>query len=231
MSGTAVDKSNSVLIALPVYNEEDFLATCLQEISAFIPLDDTVVIDDGSTDSSAECAALTGVRVIRHARNSGKGAAILTALYFANLRRYPWIVFMDGDGQHPAGALPAFIECVRSNRADLINANRQQRPGKMPLARQLSNGITSLMISLLIGQRIHDSQCGFRALRLSMLEDIQLKSGGFQLETELILKLGKKGACIAEVPIETIYGTEKSSIHHIRDTIKFIKLYLNSFWW
>lgn len=231
MPAPVADKSNSILIALPVYNEQDFIVTCLQEISAFIPLDDIVVIDDGSTDGSAARAASTGVHLIRHMKNSGKGAAILTALSFAWRNHYPWIIVMDGDGQHPVSALPAILEFVRNDRADLVNANRQQRNGKMPFSRRLSNGITSLMISLSIGQRIHDSQCGFRALRLSMLNDIQLKSGGFQLETEMIFKLGKKGARIAELPIETIYGAENSSIHHVRDTVKFLILYVKSFWW
>lgn len=219
-----------VLAAIPASNEADAIEQCVRNVSAFVALDHILVVDDGSTDDTGARAQATGARVIAHSHNMGKGAAILTALSFAEQNRFDWIVFMDGDGQHPADRLPAFLRAIGEDRADLLIGNRRQRAARMPRHRQLSNGITSLMVSLWAGRRIHDSQCGMRAVSVSALRGIRLAERGFQLESEMLIKLIRRNVRVAEIDIETIYGNEKSSIRLAADTLKFMRLLLKCLW-
>ncbi|MDZ7316935.1 MAG: glycosyltransferase family 2 protein [candidate division KSB1 bacterium] len=217
------------LIALPAYNEANHIVACLKDISVHHPLAHVLVVDDGSVDATAERAADCRARVVRHPHNFGKAAAILTALNIARQEGYEWILFMDSDGQHPAQALPNFFRAMRSG-LDAVLANRIDRR-TMPLHRQLSNGITSILVSLTGGRRIHDSQCGMRAFRVDSLVGLPLREKGFQLESELLIRLGRKSAVFNEIPIATIYTGQKSSIRPGADTLRFILLILKTFWW
>lgn len=219
------------LVAIPAYNEASFLKTMLEEISAYISVDHILVVNDGSTDATGDVARKTGVRVLEHPINRGKGAAIRSAMAYALQHRYPWLLFMDGDGQHPVQFVPRYLQRIRHNAADVILGHRAARSRSMPLHRQLSNGITSILVSLVAGgPRIYDSQCGFRALRVQSLQTLQLRQQGFQLESEVLIQLGRQGARFEQIPISTHYGAEHSSIHLIGDTLKFIKLIIKSLW-
>ena len=220
-----------ILIALPVYNEAKFIENLLFEISKYAPKRDILVVDDGSTDGTGEIVTRAGAQTIRHQQNKGKGAAILTALFFAKHHGYDWVICMDGDGQHDPAHLSDFFRQIEHGDATLILGNRIRRTIAMPLHRRLSNGITSILISLVAGgTRIHDSQCGYRAINARDVNLLALKEGGFQLESEILIQLSRKGGKIRETRINTIYGSESSSIHLVADTLRFIRLILRYFW-
>jgi len=220
-----------ILIAIPAFNEERFLGRLLDQLSATVSIDHILIVNDGSTDRTRELASSFGVHLVDHQKNSGKGEAIKTAFSFARAKKFDWILFLDGDGQHPPEYVPAFVEQIQNKDADVFLGNRQERTAKMPFHRQLSNGITSILISLCAGARILDSQCGYRAIRVEKAAGFCYESTGFQIESEMLLKLGKSGARFAHIPITTVYGQESSSIHLVADTLKFIKLLIKSFWW
>lgn len=222
---------NSCYIAVPAYNEESSIESLIFDISAYVPSEHIVVVDDGSQDETAKRAGECGATVLSHKRNFGKGRAIQTAIQYGIQHGYQWVVFMDADLQHPPSFLPYFMLEIDKGRADVILANRTDRFAQMPIHRQLSNGITSIMISLIAGTRIHDSQCGYRAICLRHLQKIEFSETGFQLESEMLIKLGQAGACFREIPIQTVYANENSSIDPIRDTLQFIKLFIKSLSW
>ncbi|MBN1478666.1 glycosyltransferase family 2 protein [candidate division KSB1 bacterium] len=223
---------SNVLIAIPAYNEERFIGGLLQEISAIVPHDHILVVNDGSTDRTREIVRSFNVRTIDHHINRGKGEAIKAAFSFARAAEYDWILFLDGDGQHPVRFLGDFFEKIQRNNSDVLLGDRRSRKESMPLHRQLSNGFSSVLVSLCAGgQRVRDSQCGFRAIRLDKMRKIQCRSTGFQVESEILVKLGRAGAKFDHVPITTVYGNETSSIHIVWDTLKFIKLIVKSLWW
>ena len=166
---------------------------------------------------------------IRHPVNQGKGASLKSAFRFAQKNGFDWVITMDGDGQHPVESIQSFIDAIREDKADLILGYRIARKGVMPIHRQMSNGITSVLLSICASNfRLHDSQCGFRAVRMSSLKLSSCSENGFQFESEMILRMGKSGYCFYEIPIETVYGQEKSSINIFVDTSKFIKLILKN---
>lgn len=220
---------SKVLIVIPVYNESEHLKQLLSRILTEVNRADILVVDDGSSDRSFEIVRAFDIPVLRHSRNQGKGAALLTAFRYAREKQYPWVLTLDGDGQHDPGFIRSFFEAINEDRADLIIGNRFGRSGKMPFHRILSNGITSIILSLCSGlNRIHDSQCGYRAIRTSCIDPQIYNNKGFQFESELILKFGKAGFRFAEVPISTIYNNEKSAINPVGDTLKFIQLVIQS---
>ncbi len=220
-----------VLIAVTAYNEAKFIVAVLDRMSATAPNIPILVVNDGSTDDTSAIVQQFQVHLIEHVTNYGKGEAIRSAFSFAEKHNFDWIIFLDGDGQHPPEFLPNFIQEIERNRVDVLVGKRKAQAHAMPFHRQLSNGITSILISLCAGRRIHDSQCGYRAIRLCKMKKIILTTTGFQVESELLLKLGKTGAMFGHVPIVTVYGEESSSIDLVGDTLKFIKLIINSLWW
>ncbi len=219
-----------ILLAIPVYNEEKFLPELLQNLTRSVPLEHLLFVNDGSQDRSQEILDRFQVPYIRHTENLGKGAALLHAIAFAKKNNFEWLITMDGDGQHDPAHLPQFLKVIDAHHADMILGCREQRRSNMPWSRRMSNGITSIVISLLIGRiRIHDSQCGYRALRLKNIHIGDYREGGFQFESELLLHLGKNHRII-EIPIKTLYGSEKSKIHGLSDTLKFIRLVMRYMW-
>jgi len=214
-----------VLIAIPVYNEDKFLQNLLFDIFCYVPKKDVLVIDDGSSDETKGIAHRFGVRVVSHKVNSGKGAALISAFRFAKAHGYDWLITMDADGQHQPKFLPRFLKEIGWDQADLLIGNRLNREGCMPKLRRLSNGLTSVILSLCCKNvRIHDSQCGYRAMRVSCIDADSFVSNGFQIESEIILRFCRNGFRLTEMPIGTVYGDEKSSIHLLSDSWKFLWL-------
>jgi glycosyltransferase involved in cell wall biosynthesis len=221
-----------VLVAIPVFNEEKNIASLLFEIQNYFSRTDILVVDDGSTDQTVDILKDCHCQVVTHVHNRGKGAALMTAIDFAQKKAYEWIICMDGDGQHSPRFLPDFNAAIVADRFDIIIGSRYERHKRMPFHRILSNSITSVIISLCVNKcRIKDSQSGYRAFRLSALNINAFHETGFQLESEMLIKLGRAGSRIHQIPVDTIYNDEDSSINVILDTMKFILLIIKSFFW
>jgi glycosyltransferase involved in cell wall biosynthesis len=214
-----------ILVAIPVWNESRHIGKLLEDVSAIIPPKDIVVIDDGSTDQTREIVQSFAVHVLEHAHNLGKGASIKTAMRWARGQRYDWILFLDGDGQHEPRFIPAFTRQMEKDQYDVILGNRQMRVSSMPWHRRLSNRWSSAIVSwLTVPIRIHDSQCGFRAVRLRHCDPEWFKENGYQFETEFILTLALKGFRFMEVPISTHYNSTASRIALVGDTLRFFRV-------
>ncbi len=214
-----------VLIVIPAYNEGRFLQNLLFDIFCYVPREHVLVVDDGSPDETGEVASRLGVKVITLAKNSGKGAALMSAFRYAKAHCYDWVIALDADGQHQAKYIPRFLAEISRDQADIVIGNRLNRESCMPWLRRLSNGLTSVILSLQCkGARIHDSQCGFRAIRVSCINVDSYVSNGFQIESEIILRFSNDGFRFKEVPISTVYGDEKSSIRLFSDSWRFLWL-------
>ena len=185
----------------------------------------TVVVDDGSDDDTAAAAEAAGATVIRHEVNKGKGPAVATGLAYAASKGYDAVVMLDGDGQHLPSEISRFIEKFAETEDDFIIGTRMSDTAKMPFIRRMTNRFMSWLLSRQIGHRISDTQCGFRLIsKRAIPVALNCSSGGFSAESEILLQLALAGYKMSEVNVSTVYGSEKSKIRPVRDTVKFVKM-------
>ena len=151
-------------------------------------------------------AAAAGAEVIRHPANRGKGAAIRSGLAAIQSRDFSHVLLLDGDMQHAPDDAPRLVEAARRTNADFVIGERPFDPQTMPRSRYYTNTISSWVISTcFIGQRIADAQSGYRLIRTDTLRPVKLSSRGYEIETEMLIKLARRGARIARVPVGLHY--------------------------
>jgi len=204
-------------------NEVSTIAELVTAVRQHIP--NVVVIDDGSTDNTSFLAKGAGAEVIRHESPRGKGAALKTGWEHARRSGFEWVLTLDGDGQHWAGDIPAFLEVAERCEPELIVGNRMDNPAGMPWLRRNVNRWMSQRISNLAGLRLPDSQCGFRLMKLKAWSKLSLTATRFEIESDVLLGFAARGYSIEFVPIQVIYKSERSKIHPVRDTIRWFR------WW
>jgi len=204
---------------VPAYQAAAKLGEVLLRLAALECPPVVLVVDDGSRDATAQVARQHGVRVLALAVNRGKGHALLAG--FAALRdEFDAVVTLDADGQHPPECLPGLVRAMEAG-ADLVLGARARTPD-MPLARRFANGFSSGWVAWLAGQRVSDSQCGYRLHSRRLLESTPLTPGRYEVETELVVRASRLGFRIAEVEIPTIYGAEQSQVHAFRDVPRIV---------
>ena len=219
-----------VAALIPAYCEERFIADVAARTRAQLP--EVLVVDDGSPDRTAACAREAGAEVVVHDKNQGKGMAIQTGLRTLVGRGADFVLILDADGQHLPEEIPRFLEAA-AQRPDqrMFVGNRMHHTADMPRNRLYTNQFMSGQISLLCGQPIPDTQCGFRMLYRDLVPRLLTgdKAGRFDYETEMLILTSWAGERIGAVPVSTVYGEETSSIHPVRDTARFAKL-MGRYW-
>ncbi len=186
--------------------------------------DAVFVVDDGSPDDTSVCAERAGARVIRHEVNQGKGAALGTGFDVARAENFDAALTLDADGQHDPDDIPAFLDVFQKTGAQVIVGSRMSDLNHMPAIRKWTNWFMSWLLSRQMGQWVPDTQCGFRFFARKAFPDARVGASGFAAESEVLLRLADAGFTIASAPIKTIYGSEKSKIHPVRDTIRFFSM-------
>ena len=213
-------------VLIPAYNAEKTIKDLLYQLRQLKKLPDKVIlVDDGSKDNTAKIASEMQTEVIKITKNSGKGYALKKGFqYFINNTACDYLLCIDADLQHPVSSIPDFLNCTDKIQSQLIIGNRKKSIKKMPMHRILSNSITSITISFLTGQKIKDSQCGFRLIHRNLLKKLNLDENDFLIESEMILRTSENNIDIQFIDIPTIYSSEGSHINNIHVTIKFILL-------
>ena len=211
----------TVAAIIPGYREEKHIGDVVER--TLKQLDNVLVIDDGSPDATAANARAAGAQVIVQERNLGKGEAIKAGLHYWVDRGFRHIVMLDADGQHLPEEIPRFIAAAASG-AQLYIGTRMNDVRTMPILRRIVNRYMSRRISRICGQEIPDTQCGFRMLEAPVIPFLFQGAERFDYETEMLIVASRQGFRIDSVPVSTVYGDEVSSIHPMRDTLRFLKL-------
>ena len=198
---------------VPAYQAAAHLGDVLTRITRILPDLPVLVVDDGSRDATAEVGRMFGGRVHSFAANRGKGYALLAG--FDLLREYDGVVTLDADGQHPPECIPSFIAAFDES-TDLVLGARA-RTLDMPAARRFANAMSSGWATAMAGQRISDSQSGFRLYGRRLLDHTPITPGRYEVETEIAVRAARLGFRLKEVEIPTIYGAEKSQVSAFRD--------------
>jgi glycosyltransferase involved in cell wall biosynthesis len=217
------ENKTRIAAVIPAYNEEKHISDVVRRTRQ--KLDDVLVVDDGSQDTTAERAREAGAEVIVHEQNRGKGETIKTGLRHWLDRQFDFVIILDADGQHRPEEIDRFIAAALSvDEPKLILGSRMNDVSSMPRVRLIVNRWMSERISALCGQEIPDTQCGFRMLHRQLIPEVLGGTARFDYETEMLILASRKGFRIDSVPISTVYSDEVSSIHPVRDTIRFFKL-------
>lgn len=211
-----------VAALVPAYQAAAHLAGVLARLAALPAAPDVLVVDDGSRDETANVARAGGARLVVFPENRGKGFALLAG--FEALRDYDAVVTLDADGQHPPEHFPDFVAAAACG-ADVVLGARARTPD-MPSSRRFANAFSSGWCSRLAGQRVSDSQCGYRLYARDVLMRTPLTPGRYEFETEIVVRAARLGFRLGEVPIPTVYGEEKSQIHAFRDVPKIVGVML-----
>jgi glycosyltransferase involved in cell wall biosynthesis len=217
------DSKERIAALIPAYNEEKHIGEVVLRTRA--QLGHVLVVDDGSIDRTAERARAAGAEVIVHSQNQGKGESIKTGLRHWLDRQVDFIVILDADGQHRPEEIDRFIAMAGlETPPKMVVGNRMNDVARMPRIRRLVNRYMSNQISRVCEQEIPDTQCGFRMLHRDLIPELLGGGARFDYETEMLFIASRQGFAIASVPISTVYSDEVSSIHPVRDTVRFFKL-------
>jgi glycosyltransferase involved in cell wall biosynthesis len=215
----------TVCALIAAFNEERHIGDVVSATSPHVSR--VFVVDDGSTDATAERARQAGAIVIRHDSNRGKGCAIRTGLERVLAEACTHVLFLDGDFQHDPAEIPKLIARAEAGAGDLVLGERELNRDAMPAARFYSNVIGSWILSRLIGVPVKDSQSGFRLVRADLLRRVRLTGRRYEIETEMLIKLVRAGASLDRVPVRRLhYEGARSKMRPVRDTFRTCMLAL-----
>jgi glycosyltransferase involved in cell wall biosynthesis len=207
-----------VAALIPAYQAAAHLGEVLLRLRALEAPPDTLVVDDGSRDGTAEVARMFGARLHSFAANRGKGHALLKG--FELLSEYDAVVTLDADAQHPPECFPAFVAAAERG-ADLVLGTRARSPD-MPGLRRFANAMSSHWTSALAGCAVSDSQSGYRLYGRAVIAQTPMTAGRYELETEIIVRAARLGFRLAEVTVPTVYADEQSQFRLVRDVPRIV---------
>jgi glycosyltransferase involved in cell wall biosynthesis len=210
---------------IPAFNEGNTIAAVVGGVRPFV--DRVIVVDDGSRDGTAERARAAGAEVIVHNANRGKGHAVRSGLARVFEGEFTHVLLLDGDMQHlPAEAAALLAEAARSGAEAVLGERRFERD-RMPASRYHANRIGSRVLSWFVGVPLQDTQCGFRVFRVDALRPLRLAASGYEIETEMLVKVRRRGGRLATVPVTAVYGGQTSKLRPVPDTTRtcFLAVY------
>ena len=198
---------------MPAYNEEKYIGTLVLQARQYV--DEVIIIDDGSTDDTAEIAKLAGARVIRHEKNRGYGAAIQSILGEARKLTPDVLVVLDADAQHSPKEIPNLIKPVLDGY-DCVIGSRHEHMKKIPFYRRLGQRLILHSVKTLSEDDLTDSECGFRAFSRKAVQTLELKETGMAISAETVAEASRKGLKVIQVPVSVTYSKDSSTLHPIK---------------
>jgi len=211
-----------VAALVPAYQAAAHLGEVLLRLKGLPAPPDTLVVDDGSRDATAEVARAAGADVVSFPENRGKGHALIAG--FRALRDFDAVVTLDADGQHPPEEVPRLVDAWRSG-ADLVLGTRDHLYDGMSRVRRTSNASSSWLISRVAGHALPDCQTGFRVYARELIESVGFPESRFEAESAVLVRAARRGFRIAGVPIrlDTVDGRATSHYRPVVDSLRIAR--------
>ena len=206
-------EKQTIIVGMPAYNEEKYIGSVILQARQFA--DEVVVVDDGSSDHTAQVARLAGATVIQHERNSGYGATVQTVLAEAKKRNPDVLVLLDADGQHNPEEISSLVNAIYDG-SDVAIGSRKKKSEDIPAYRKFGQNIISYFTRVLSRSTLSDTESGFRAFSRKAINVLEPKERGMAISAETISEATAKGLKIAEVPISAIYTKDGSTLNPIK---------------
>lgn len=206
----------NITVVLPAFNEEVSIGSIVLLTMRYC--DNVIVVDDGSSDRTAEIARNAGANVLIHEVNKGKGVALKTGFTAAADLGADIIVTMDSDGQHNPAEIPRLVAPIRDGTAEMVNGSRylSHTDKNTPIYRRVGQTILDTATNMNSGLRITDSQSGFRAFAASTKDVFRFNAQGMAIESEMLADAGRSGLRIKEVEIGVRYDVDCSTMSPIK---------------
>ena len=193
-----------LLAVIPAYNEQANIIRVIRDVQRELPAADILVVNDGSTDRTAEAArTVDGIKVIDLPCNLGIGGAMQTGFKYAMAAGYAYVVQIDGDGQHLPGEVPKLLETMQETRCDMVIGSRflEVESFRTTWCRRLGIKVFDLLFRALVNLRITDSTSGFRLYNRKSLEVLSRYYSSDYPEPDAIVLLNKSGLKVCEVGV------------------------------
>jgi hypothetical protein len=204
----------STCVVVPAFDAQETVGAVVDDLRARLPLP-VIVVDDGSSDATAAVARDHGARVVRHERNRGKGAALVTGLRAAADEGFVQALSVDADGQHPASSACDVLQGSADPRALVLGVRDLEGAGA-PGANRFGNGVSNAFLSLFAGRALHDTQCGLRRYPVAETLALRARATGYAFEAEIVLRAQAARLPIVEVPIAVLYPPGEDLRTHFR---------------
>lgn len=210
--------SAELSIVLPAKNEGRSVGSLVRQLLELMPQAEVIVVDDGSSDDTAQQAAEAGARVVRHPYSKGNGAAIKTG---ARAAHGTTLVFMDADGQHNPNDVGRLLDKLEQGYDMVVGA--RQSGSQASVGRGLANRFYNRLASYMTNRRVEDLTSGFRAVRTKKFREfLYLLPNGFSYPTTSTMAFFRAGHSVAYEPIHAAKRQGKSHLHPLKDGIRFL---------
>lgn len=217
---------NGLSVIIAVLNEEENIGGVIDDVKNHAPDSEVIIVDNGSKDGTREIAREREVRLVEE-ENRGKGMAVLTGIEEASSN---YIVLMDGDKTYPADSIPELAAKLVRDNFDVVYGSRfSGKPVEMSPIRRLGNRVLSLIASVLYS-RTTDLLTGMLAVKRDRIKELDLKSSGFEIETEFFIKANLNNFTSQEIPI-SYSERQDSKLNPFIDGLKILKTILSYKLW
>ena len=193
-----IDELSKIIAVIPAYNEESTIGEVIKRVQKYV--NEIIVVNDGSTDSTAKIADEAGAFVFTNDYNMGLGVTMKNGLRIAKRLKADIIITIDADGQYLPEEIPNILEPIINLEADLVLGSRVNNKSKMRIINKIGNRVFTWAVNRFSGLHLKDTQTGFRAIRREILEEIKITSD-YTYTQELVIRCAEEGFRIEEVPV------------------------------